>query len=93
MGQKLAKSCTITDLRNYKRAVKNFLKETIGKAYEARNEAGWDRTGRQKIYVLVKKVDKNLEDLSQEIMQEHTDSLNVLKKIDEIRGLLVDMYM
>ncbi|MFZ7102172.1 MAG: YaaR family protein [Peptococcaceae bacterium] len=89
----LAKSCTLKDLKNYKRAVKNFLKKTMGEAYEAQDQSSWDRFGRQKLYVLVKKVNENLEDLSRQLLNEQKDTLSILKKIDEIRGLLVDMYL
>ncbi|KJS18793.1 MAG: hypothetical protein VR72_21535 [Clostridiaceae bacterium BRH_c20a] len=93
MSKKLAHSCTLNDLKNYKRAVQNFLKRTIKVAYEAQDESSWDRMGRQKLYVLVKKVDENLEELSRQVLSEQTDSLNILDKLDEIRGLLVDMYL
>jgi len=92
-GAKLSKSCTLIDLRDYKRAVKNFLKETLGKSYSAENKTGRDRMGRHRIYLLVKKVEESLEELSQEVLSKQKDQLAILKKIDEIRGLLVDIYM
>jgi len=92
-AKKLARSCTLNDLKNYKRAVRNFLERTIKNAYETKDEAGWDRMGRQKLYVLIKKVDENLEELSRRVLNEQNDSLNILEKLDEIRGLLVDMYL
>jgi len=92
-SKKLAHSCTLNDLKNYKRAVQNFLNRTIKVAYEAQDESSWDRMGRQKLYVLVKKVDEDLEELSRQVLGEQTDSLNILEKLDEIRGLLVDMYL
>jgi len=93
MARKLTKSCTVSDLKKYKRAVKNFLKETIARAYQAHDEAGWDCSGRHKLYVLIKKVDQNLEDLSQQVLEKQAETLSILKKLDEIRGLLVDMYL
>lgn len=93
MANKLACSRTLNDLKNYKRAVQNFLNETIKKAYIAQDEASWDPMGRQKLYVLVKKVDENLEEISRQVLSEQKDSLDILKKLDEIRGMLVDMYL
>lgn len=92
-AEKLAKSCTIQDLKNYKRSVREFLKETIGKAYQAQDGMGWDSAGKHKLFVLVKKVDEKLEELSFELLQEQRDNLELLNRLDEIRGLLVDMYL
>lgn len=91
-AQKLAKTCTLNDLKNYKRAVKNFLERTIKEAFTTEEQSSWGRLGRQKVYVLVKKVDDNLEELSRQVLGEQQDSLNILKKLDEIRGLLIDIY-
>lgn len=93
MAKKLAQTCTLNDLKKYKQAVKKFLKRTIGEAYQAHDETGWNGLGRQKQYILIRKIDENLEDLSHQVLQEQKDSLNILKKLDEIRGILVDMYL
>lgn len=93
MAEKLARSRTLNDLRNYKRAVRDFLNNTIRNAFQVHDEAGWDRMGRQKLYVLIKKVDEGLEQLSRQVLDDQEDSLKVLEKLDEIRGLLVDMYL
>jgi len=93
MANKLGRSCTLNDLRNYKRAVQDFLNRTIKNAYETKDESGWDRMGRQKLYVLIKKVDESLEEVSRKVLEEHKSSLGILEKLDEIRGLLVDMYL
>ncbi|MFZ5944520.1 MAG: YaaR family protein [Bacillota bacterium] len=93
MAKRLGQSCTLSDLKNYKRAVQSFLKRTLGDAYEAQEQNSWDRMGRQKLFVLVKKVDESLEELSKQVLSQHKDSLDILGKLDEIRGLLVDMYL
>ena len=92
-AEKLAKSCTIQDLRDYKRSVREFLKETMGKAYQAQDGLGWDSTGKHKLFVLIKKVDEKLEELSFALVQDQKDNLELLNRLDEIRGLLVDMYL
>ncbi|MGI6225968.1 MAG: YaaR family protein [Peptococcales bacterium] len=92
-AEKLAQTRTLNELKNYKRAVRDFLNRTIRNAYLAQDETSWDRLGRQKVHVLVKKVDENLEELSRQVLSEQTESLNILEKLDEIRGMLVDMYL
>ena len=50
-----------------------------------------DRRGRHRVYGIIRQVDKNLDDLAQELMKEEKDHLAILGKIDDIRGLLIDI--
>jgi len=44
------------------------------------------------VYKLVKEVDTKLVDLTNDILQKEKDSLNLLKRVGEIQGLLINMY-
>ena len=37
-------------------------------------------------------VDKNLDELAQELVKDEQDNLTILQKIGEIRGLLLDIF-
>lgn len=43
------------------------------------------------MYGIVKLVDKNLDDLAEELMKEEKDHLAIVSRIDDIRGLLLDI--
>ena len=43
------------------------------------------------MYGIVRLVDKNLDDLAQELVKDEKDTLSILGKVDEIRGLLLDI--
>jgi len=36
-------------------------------------------------------VDKNLDELAEELVKDEKDHINILNKVDEIRGLLIDI--
>jgi uncharacterized protein YaaR (DUF327 family) len=91
-GQKLADNLNIKDLKQYKELVKSFMHEAVNKMYKLKEEAGWDRRGRHKIYTMVQTVDKELEDLTGMMIEEQKDKVAILAKIDEIRGMLIDLY-
>ncbi len=91
-GQKLGENLNIKDLKLYKELVRSFLHEAVDKMYQLKEEAGWDRRGRHKIYTVVKTVDRELENLTAMMIQEQRDGVAVLAKIDEIRGMLLDIY-
>ena len=60
--------------------------------YDVESGTGWDRRGRQKAYTLVRKVDETLESLTEDVRSGQEKQLDILAKMDSIRGMLVDMY-
>ena len=43
------------------------------------------------VYGIVKLIDKNLDELAEELIKDEKDNIAILNKIDEIRGLLLDI--
>ena len=43
------------------------------------------------MYGIVKEVDKSLDNLAQELLKDEKDNLAILNKIDDIRGMLLDI--
>ena len=51
-----------------------------------------DRRGRHRVYGIIRKVDELLDELAQELVKDEQDNIAILNKIDEIRGLLLDVF-
>jgi len=92
LGKRLAANFSIYDFKDYKDTLRKFLQETFGKAYQLKNETGWSRQGRPKLYQCLELIDQELEALSKLVISKQRDPLNILEKLDQIRGLLVDLY-
>ncbi len=92
-GERLKKSLDKKDLIEYKKRVKDFLRILNKEFTKAKQSFSWDRRGNMKTYTIVEKLDKNLEALQELFMEEQADALKVLKKVDQIRGLLMDLYV
>lgn len=90
-GDKLAKHMDISDMRKYRESIKEFMNEIVTHSHKFSRENFLDRRGRHRVYGIVKLVDQNLDDLAQELLKDEKNHLNILGKIDEIRGLLLDM--
>jgi uncharacterized protein YaaR (DUF327 family) len=41
---------------------------------------------------IIRLIDKNLDELAAELIKDEKDHLTILNKIDEIRGLLLDIF-
>ena len=45
------------------------------------------------MYGIVRLIDENMDKLSQELLSEEQDALAILNYVDEIRGLLMDIFL
>lgn len=93
LGKNMAEHRNVEDLQEYKNKVKDFLATSLKKIYKLKEDMSFDRRGRHRIYSLVEKVDKELEELTDMFMDKQQDKLALVAKVDEIRGLLIDVYM
>ena len=90
-GDKIAKHMDIKDMKRYRELVKGFLNEVVNRSHEFSRENFLDKRGRHRVYGIVKLVDKNLGDLADELLKDEQDHLEIVGKIDNIRGLLLDV--
>ncbi len=91
-GNRLSKRMDVRDMKRYRSLVKEFMNEVVTHSHEFSRENFLDRRGRHRVYGIVKLVDEALDALAQELVQEEKDHLNILNKIGEIRGLLLDIF-
>lgn len=90
-GEKIAKHMDIKDMKKYRSTIKEFMNEITANSHEFARENFLDRRGRHRVYGIIRQVDKNLDDLADELLKEEKDHIAILGKIDDIRGLLIDI--
>ena len=90
-GEKIAKHMDIKDMRKYRQLVKDFLNEVVNRSHRFSRENFLDRRGRHRVYGIVKLVDKNLDELAGELVKEEKNHIEIVGRIDDIRGLLLDI--
>jgi uncharacterized protein YaaR (DUF327 family) len=78
------------EILRYKRAVRDFLHYVVDNAFEV-EKSETRRRGKTKIHVQVQIIDKKLEELAAAILSGQATQLERVSKIDEIKGLLVDL--
>jgi len=91
-GKVLAEKRTVDHLRKYKKLVKEFMDEAVQNGLKLEEQRGFNRRGRTKIYKIVKEVDSKLIDLTNTVLDKERTSLDILKKVGEIKGMLINMY-
>ena len=91
-GNLIAQHMDIRDMKKYRGLVKDFLNEVVTRSHKFSRENFLDRKGRHRVYGIVKLVDKNLDELAEELVKDESDHITILDKIGEIAGLLLDIF-
>lgn len=91
-GKKLAHSLSIRDLKDFQDMVKSFLRSTFGQSRKMQEETSWDYQGRPKVMARIGKIDQVLDELGKQLLEEQSEPLEILTKIDEIRGMIIDLF-
>lgn len=90
-GKKIAKHMDVKDMKKYRGLIKDFMNEIVNRSHVFSRENFLDKKGRHRVYAMIKLVDRNLDELAAELIKDEQDHLTILNKIDEIRGLLLDI--
>jgi uncharacterized protein len=78
------------EILRYKRAVRDFMHYVVDNAFTV-EKSQTRRKGKTRIHVQVQIIDKKLEELAAVILSGQANQLERVSKIDEIKGLLVDL--
>jgi uncharacterized protein YaaR (DUF327 family) len=92
-GEKLADRVDIRELRLYKKMISDFMEEAVGRSMKFSKQSFLDRRGRHKAYAVIKKVDAELDELTRDVLRGEKDRIKILKRLDEIKGLILDILM
>lgn len=92
-GERIKKHMDIRDMRNYRSLVKSFLNEVVNRSHGFTRENFLDRRGRHRVYGIIRLIDENLDELAQQLIADEKDALAILNMVDEIRGLLLDIFL
>lgn len=92
-SDRLAKRMDISELMVYKRLISEFMEEALGHSRRFSKQGFLDRRGRHRVYAVIKKVNEELDQLTRDVLSEEKDNIKVLQRLDDIRGLILDIVM
>jgi uncharacterized protein YaaR (DUF327 family) len=92
-GERLGEKVDIAELKAYKRMVSEFLEESIRGFARFSKESFMDRRGRHRLYATVKKINESLEELTKEVISSEQDHLKIIGRIEDIRGMILDIIL
>lgn len=90
IGERLINTQNYSDVMKYKQVVKSYLKSVVDYVYSLnKNTSFWDGN----YFTTVKTVNEKLEEMTRELIYEQKENIDIASKIDEISGLLLDIYI
>lgn len=94
-GAHLADNITADTIADYKQAVKTFVNFAVKHSLDVKSvvSSGGRNPMKQRNYTIVKVIDKKVEQLTQELLFNQLEKLQILERLDEIKGLLVNLTM
>ena len=90
-GTRLADRADVKEYEKYRRLIREFLDEIVSNGYTFSREDAYEARGKHRYIATVRIVDEKLDELGKEVMKEQADKLDILNRIDDIRGLLLDL--
>ena len=91
-GERIAKRNDIKDMQRYRILIKDFLNEVVTRSHAFSRENFLDRKGRHRVYGIIRQVDDELDALAQELVKDESNNIEILAKIGQIQGLLLDIF-
>ena len=88
-GSKLITTKTYVDVIMYKKMIKEYLESILKFMYETKKDISFWQT---QYFITVDTVDNRLEELTKALLLEEKDNINIASTIDEIQGMIVDIY-
>ena len=90
-GNRIAQHMDIRDMKKYRGLIKDFLNEVVYRSHKFSRENFLDHRGRHRVYGIIRLIDENLDELAQELVEDEKNQIDILSRIGEIEGLLLDI--
>ncbi len=96
-GKILVQSPIYDNLIQYKDLVKTFMEKVVRNLYSLEENVTATRAaqlqiGQRKVYTLIKEINQNLAQLTEEVVNGQGNPIDIAAKVDMIQGLLMDIY-
>lgn len=93
VGDRIARSRNLRDMAKFKMLVRRFLKEAVESGMGLKQSHTWNRFGEGRKLKIVETIDERLIELAEDLLNEEKTTVDLLAKIGEIKGLLINLYM
>lgn len=90
-GDRLKERPGVVEVQAYKKAVRDFVHHVVERTWTIERKTSGGNILKRKEFYRLAVIDESLERLAAEILRSQRDKLEILRRIDEINGMLVDL--
>ena len=91
-AQNLLRKKNLAQFEAYRQRISVLLGEILQHGYLFESEKIRDGRGHERIYATVSVVDDKMESLGNDLLKENSEQLDLISRMDEIRGLIMDLF-
>ena len=91
-GERLSKVQTFEEMDRFRKIVRDFLDKLVGQLYRLQLSQLPQAQRHKRVNVILEKVDLQMEALARQVLSRQATGLDILSNVDQIRGLLCDLY-
>ena len=91
-GDALKENPSVDLVQGYKRAVRDFVHYVVERSFAVEQKTSGRNILKRNAYYRISVIDESLEKLAAEILRNQRDNLEILRRVDEINGMLVDLF-
>jgi uncharacterized protein len=91
-GDALKENPSVDLIQAYKKAVRDFIHHVVERSFVVEQKTSGRNILKRNAYYRISVIDKSLEQLAAEILRNQRDNLEILRRVDEINGMLVDLF-
>ncbi len=88
-GTRLITTKTYVDVIMYKKMITEYLESILQFMYDTKRDISFWHT---QYFITVDTIDSKLEEITKSLLSDEMDNINLASQIDEIQGLIVDIY-
>ncbi|MEA4889111.1 MAG: YaaR family protein [Clostridiaceae bacterium] len=92
-GEQLTRQMDIGHLMNYRESLTDFFRQMIDYASELQLSDYGDRRGHHQLFVTIKNINQEMNAMAGELLSGQEDHINLLDRLDTIRGLIMDLII
>ena len=92
-AEKLTKRADIREFQKYRQMLQEFLDEVVSNGYAFSKDDAFGARGRHRFYATVKTINGKLDEMAKELLSGQADNVDLLHRIDDIRGLILDIML
>ncbi len=91
-GKILMGSPIYENLLVYRELVQTFMRKALRDIYRINTTTSTKKLGSKKVYFIIEKINQNIALLTEEVISSQANPIKLAERLDELKGLLIDLY-